>query len=74
MLELVTVQIGKFVRNINEKRKETHYSKEWFIKPFGQSDVVNNSVKNMCIRFVTIRRIPGVRLSEVAKKFEIFEG
>ena len=35
MLELITVQIGKFVRNINKKRKETHYSKEWFIKPFG---------------------------------------
>ena len=26
MLELVTVEIGKFVRNINKKRK-THYSK-----------------------------------------------
>ena len=35
MLELVTVEIGKFVKNINEKRKETHYSKKWFIKPFG---------------------------------------
>ena len=35
MLELVTVEIGKFVRNINKKRKETHYSKKWFIKPFG---------------------------------------
>ena len=39
MLELVTVGIGKFVRNINKninkKRKETHYSKNWFIKPFG---------------------------------------
>ena len=35
MLKLITVQIGKFVRNINEKRKETHHSKEWFIKPFG---------------------------------------
>ena len=35
MLELVTVQIRKFVRNINEKRKETHYSKKWFIKPLG---------------------------------------
>ena len=34
MLGLVTVQIGKFVRNVNEKRKETHYSKEWFFKPF----------------------------------------
>ena len=31
MLELVTVQIGKFVRSINGKRKEMHYSKEWFI-------------------------------------------
>ena len=35
MLELVTAEIGKFVKNINEKRKETHYSKKWFIKPFG---------------------------------------
>ena len=35
MLELVTVEIGKFVRNINKTRKETHYSKKWFIKPFG---------------------------------------
>ena len=35
MLELVTVEIGKFVKNINEKRKETHYSKKWFIKHFG---------------------------------------
>ena len=57
MLELVTVQIDKYVRNINEKRKERHYSKKWLIKPFGQSDVVNSSVRSMCIRFVTIRRI-----------------
>ena len=35
MLELVTVEIDKFIRNINEKKKETHYSKEWFIKSFG---------------------------------------
>ena len=35
MLELVTVQIGKFVKNIIEKRKETHYSKKCFTKPFG---------------------------------------
>ena len=35
MLELVIVEIGKFVRNIIKKRKETHYSKMWFIKPFG---------------------------------------
>ena len=38
MLELVTVQIRKFseiFRNINEKRKETHYSKKWFTKPLG---------------------------------------
>ena len=35
MLELVIAQIGKFARNLNEKRKETHYSKKWFIKPFG---------------------------------------
>ena len=35
MLELVTEQIGKFVKNINEKRKEMHYSKKWFIKPIG---------------------------------------
>ena len=34
MLELVTVEIGKFVRNIKKERKETHYSKKWFIKPF----------------------------------------
>ena len=34
MLELVTVEIGKFVRNINEKRKEMNYPREWFIKPF----------------------------------------
>ena len=34
MLELVTVKIGKFVRNINEERKETYYLKKWFIKPF----------------------------------------
>ena len=34
MLELVTVQIGKFVKNINEKRKETRYSKKWLINPF----------------------------------------
>ena len=57
MLELVTVQTGKFVQNINEKRKETHYSKKQFIKPFGQLDVVNVSVKNMCTDFVTSRRI-----------------
>lgn len=30
MLKLVTVQIGKF-----EKRKETHNSKKWLMKPFG---------------------------------------
>ena len=36
MLELVTVQIYNLVKNINEKkRKETHFSKKWFIKPFG---------------------------------------
>ena len=35
MLELITVQIGKFFKNINEKRKETRYPKKWFIKPFG---------------------------------------
>ena len=34
MLEFVTVQIVKFVKNINEKRKETHL-KKWFIKSFG---------------------------------------
>ena len=59
MLELVTVQIGKFVRIINEKRKESHYSKKRFIKPFGWSNVFNSSVKNMCIRiFATVRQIP----------------
>ena len=26
-------QIGKFVKNINEKRKETQHSKKRFIKP-----------------------------------------
>ena len=31
MLELVTVEIGKFVRNINKKRKETHYSQKHFL-------------------------------------------
>ena len=35
MLELLIVEVGKFVKNINEKRKETHYLKKWFIKPFG---------------------------------------
>ena len=35
MLELVTIQISKFVRNMSEKIKEVHYSKKWFIKPFG---------------------------------------
>ena len=35
MLELVTVQIGNFVKNINKKRNEMHYLKKWFIKPFG---------------------------------------
>ena len=35
MFELVTVEIGKFVRNINKKRKETHYSQKKFIKLFG---------------------------------------
>ena len=35
MQELISVKIGKFVRNIYEKRKETHYSKKWIIKPFG---------------------------------------
>ena len=49
--------IGKSVRNINEKRKEMYYSKKWFIKPFGHLDVANSSIKNMCIDFVTIRRI-----------------
>ena len=34
MLEFVTVQIGKFVKNINEKRKETNL-KKWIIKSFG---------------------------------------
>ena len=33
------------------------YSKKWFIKTFGWPDVVNSSVKNMCIRFVTLTRI-----------------
>ena len=27
MLKLVIVRVGKFVRDINEKRKEMHYSK-----------------------------------------------
>ena len=58
MLEHLTVQIGKFIRNINEKRKEVHYSKTWFIKPFGKSNVDSSNIKNMCIRFITIRRIP----------------
>ena len=57
MQEPITVQMGKFVRNINEKRKEMQYSKKWFIKTFGWPDVVNSSVKNMCIRFVTLTRI-----------------
>ena len=35
MQKLISVQIGKFVRYITEKRKETHYSKKWFIKLFG---------------------------------------
>ena len=35
MQELITIQTGKFVRAINEKRKETHYPKKWLIKPFG---------------------------------------
>ena len=35
MLGLLTVQIGKFVKNISEERKETQLSKEWFTKPFG---------------------------------------
>ena len=35
MLELIAVQIGKFVRNVNEKKKEMHYSEKRFIKPFG---------------------------------------
>ena len=34
MLVRITVQIGKFDRNINEKRKDTHYSKKLFIKCF----------------------------------------
>ena len=34
MFELVTVQIGKFVKNIDEKRKERCYSKKWLINPF----------------------------------------
>ena len=34
-----------------------YYSKKWFIKPFGHLDVANSSIKNMCIDFVTIRRI-----------------
>ena len=58
MLELITVEIGKFIKNINEKRKELHYSKKWFIKPFGYSDGVNSSIKTICIHFVTIRQIP----------------
>ena len=52
MLELVYVRIGKFVKNINEKRKT-------LIKGVvHQTFLVNSSVKNMCIRFITIRRIP----------------
>ena len=35
MLELITVQLVKFVGNTNEKRKEANYSKKWFIKTFG---------------------------------------
>ena len=35
MQELITIKIGKFVRAINGKRKETHFKKKWFIKPFG---------------------------------------
>ena len=27
MLERINIQIGRFVTNLNEKRKETHYSK-----------------------------------------------
>ena len=33
MLELVTIKIGTFFRTIKKKRKETHHSKKWFIKP-----------------------------------------
>ena len=51
MLRLVTVQIGKFVENVNEKRKVVH-------QPFGLIRCSHSSVKNMCIRFVTIRQIP----------------
>ena len=58
MQELITIKIGKFVRAINGKRKETHFSKKWFIKPFGLQDLVNSSVKSMCISFVAVRRIP----------------
>ena len=57
-LEPVTAQTGKFVKNINEKKKEKHQSKERLIKPPGQSDAVSSSAKNMCTRSVTIRRIP----------------
>ena len=46
MLELVTVEIGKFVRNINKKEKKRIIQKSGSSKWF---------VKNMCIRFVTIR-------------------
>lgn len=69
MQEPITVQMGKFVRNINEKRKEMQYSKKWFIKTFVYLDVVNISLKNICIHFVTIRQIPkkGECMSQVAK-------
>ena len=56
MQELITVQNSKFVRNINEKRKI--HPKKWLIKTFRLIGVVNSSVKNMCIGFVTIRWIP----------------
>ena len=34
MLDLVTVEIGKFVRNINKKRKGTNYSKKVVYQAF----------------------------------------
>ena len=34
MLEFVTLETGKFVKIVNEKRQEKRYSKKWFIKHF----------------------------------------
>ena len=64
MLELVTVRTGKFVENIKKKKRNALFE-------VVHQTFVNSSVKNISIRFVTVRRIPK---KKCVYQFKIFVG